>query len=144
MAASINGGGVLGIEVTAPTADSALGRIVHIVDGGSHRRRHPSRRHHQGGSRPRSPRPRPGHRPGQDRHLTRNRPVVVEVVPTQSGAQADQVLQVAAGLEARSAHPRAAAILAAHRGPSSQTWQGSSSPPPRTTGSTNDGDADPH
>ena len=43
MAASINGGGVLDIEVTAPTADSSLARIVHIVEeaperkGSSHR-----------------------------------------------------------------------------------------------------------
>ncbi len=49
--------------------------------------------------------------------LTRNRPQVVEVV-TASGATRDQVLRVAAALEARSEHPLAAAILAAAPGAS--------------------------
>ena len=44
--------------------------------------------------------------------LTRNQPVVVDVV-TNDGATRDQVLAVAAALEARSEHPLAAAILAA-------------------------------
>src|SRR3546814_7246381 len=43
LAASINGSGVLEIEVTAPTSDSSLARIVHIVEEaqarkGSHQR----------------------------------------------------------------------------------------------------------
>jgi len=46
--------------------------------------------------------------------LTRNQPAVVEVVST-AGARAEEVLEVAAALEARSEHPLAAAILAAHR-----------------------------
>ncbi|MDQ5975616.1 MAG: cation-transporting P-type ATPase, partial [Actinomycetota bacterium] len=44
--------------------------------------------------------------------LTRNRPVVVDVA-TASGASRDEVLAVAAALEARSEHPLARAILAA-------------------------------
>jgi cation-transporting ATPase G len=44
--------------------------------------------------------------------LTRNRPVVIEVVPT-NGATRGQVLDVAAALESRSEHPLARAILAA-------------------------------
>ena len=44
--------------------------------------------------------------------LTRNRPVVVEVVTAPGAAEAD-VLRVAASLEARSEHPLAAAILSA-------------------------------
>ncbi|WP_370965957.1 heavy metal translocating P-type ATPase [Amycolatopsis sp. cg9] len=44
--------------------------------------------------------------------LTRNRPVVTEVVPA-DGVTGDSVLEVAAALEARSEHPLAAAILAA-------------------------------
>lgn len=38
MAASINGGGVLDIEVSAPTADSSLARIVHIVEEAQERK----------------------------------------------------------------------------------------------------------
>ena len=37
-AASINGGGVLEIEVTAPTSDSSLARIVHIVEEAQERK----------------------------------------------------------------------------------------------------------
>ncbi|MBC2644900.1 MULTISPECIES: cation-translocating P-type ATPase [unclassified Rhodococcus (in: high G+C Gram-positive bacteria)] len=44
--------------------------------------------------------------------LTRNKPVVIDVATT-NGATRDQVLAVAAALEARSEHPLAAAILAA-------------------------------
>ncbi|QQM55653.1 heavy metal translocating P-type ATPase [Rhodococcus pyridinivorans] len=44
--------------------------------------------------------------------LTRNKPVVIEVATT-NGAIRDEVLAVAAALEARSEHPLAAAILAA-------------------------------
>jgi len=44
--------------------------------------------------------------------LTQNRPQVVEVV-TANGAGLDEILSLAAGLEARSEHPLAAAILAA-------------------------------
>ncbi len=48
--------------------------------------------------------------------LTRNRPAVVDVVPV-DGATRGDVLATAAALEARSEHPLAAAILAAHPGP---------------------------
>ncbi|MGW5745349.1 heavy metal translocating P-type ATPase [Amycolatopsis sp. NPDC003861] len=48
--------------------------------------------------------------------LTRNRPVVTEIVPA-DGVSTDRVLQVAAALEARSEHPLAAAILAAASAP---------------------------
>ena len=44
--------------------------------------------------------------------LTRNKPVVTEIVPA-DGVTAERVLAVAAALEARSEHPLAAAILAA-------------------------------
>ena len=44
--------------------------------------------------------------------LTRNKPVVIDVATT-NGATRDEVLAVAAALEARSEHPLAAAILAA-------------------------------
>jgi cation-transporting ATPase G len=44
--------------------------------------------------------------------LTRNRPAVVDVV-TANGSDCDEILGVAAALEARSEHPLAAAILAA-------------------------------
>ncbi|MBW0114123.1 heavy metal translocating P-type ATPase [Pseudonocardia abyssalis] len=44
--------------------------------------------------------------------LTRNRPAVIEVVAT-GGATSDEVLDLAAALEARSEHPLARAILAA-------------------------------
>ena len=44
--------------------------------------------------------------------LTRNRPAVVEVVPT-DGVTREDVLRVAGGLEARSDHPLAVAIIAA-------------------------------
>ncbi|MFF9018139.1 heavy metal translocating P-type ATPase [Streptomyces sp. NPDC014870] len=44
--------------------------------------------------------------------LTRNEPVVIDVVPV-AGTARDRVLAVAAALEARSEHPLAAAILAA-------------------------------
>jgi cation-transporting ATPase G len=44
--------------------------------------------------------------------LTRNRPAVIDVVPT-NGATRDHVLDVAAALESRSEHPLARAILAA-------------------------------
>ncbi|MET9953654.1 cation-translocating P-type ATPase [Streptomyces sp. NPDC006339] len=44
--------------------------------------------------------------------LTRNEPAVIEIVPTDGHTRAD-VLAVAAGLEARSEHPLAAAVLAA-------------------------------
>ena len=37
-AASINGGGVLEIEVTAPTSDSSLARVVHIVEEAQERK----------------------------------------------------------------------------------------------------------
>ncbi|MCB0934771.1 MULTISPECIES: heavy metal translocating P-type ATPase [Mycobacteriaceae] len=48
--------------------------------------------------------------------LTANKPTVIEVATT-NGATREQVLDVAAGLEARSEHPLAAAILAATDGP---------------------------
>ncbi|MFI6818631.1 heavy metal translocating P-type ATPase [Nonomuraea sp. NPDC050328] len=48
--------------------------------------------------------------------LTRNRPVVIEVLAVPGGDR-DRVLGVAAALEARSEHPLAAAILAAWPGP---------------------------
>ncbi|GAB5899005.1 heavy metal translocating P-type ATPase [Mycolicibacterium mageritense] len=48
--------------------------------------------------------------------LTANKPTVIDVATT-GGATRDQVLDVAAGLEARSEHPLAAAILAATNGP---------------------------
>jgi cation-transporting ATPase G len=38
LAASINGGGVLEVEVTAPTSDSSLARIVHIVEEAQERK----------------------------------------------------------------------------------------------------------
>jgi cation-transporting ATPase G len=44
--------------------------------------------------------------------LTRNRPVVTEIVPA-DGVTKDKVLEIAAALEAQSEHPLAAAILAA-------------------------------
>jgi cation-transporting ATPase G len=182
MAASINGGGVLDIEVTAPTADSSLARIVHIVEQAQERKGASQRLAERvarplvpgimliaaaiavGGSLTGDPKLWLGRalvvlvaaapcafaisvpvsvvaaigaatRAGaiikggaalealarvrvialdKTGTLTRNRPAVVEVVPV-GGAQADQVLQVAAALEARSEHPLAAAILAAHR-----------------------------
>ncbi|MFI6908778.1 heavy metal translocating P-type ATPase [Nonomuraea sp. NPDC050394] len=48
--------------------------------------------------------------------LTRNQPTVIDVVAA-PGADREQVLAVAAALEARSEHPLAAAILAARPGP---------------------------
>ncbi|GAB1818224.1 heavy metal translocating P-type ATPase [Herbidospora sp. RD11066] len=48
--------------------------------------------------------------------LTRNQPVVIDVVPA-PGADRDGVLAVAAALESRSEHPLAAAILAARPDP---------------------------
>lgn len=48
--------------------------------------------------------------------LTANKPTVIDVATT-NGATREQVLDVAAGLEARSEHPLAAAILAATDGP---------------------------
>ena len=182
MAASINGGGVLDVEVTAQTADSSLARIVHIVEEAQERKGSSQRLAERvarplvpgimltagalavGGSLAGDPRLWLGRalvvlvaaapcafaisvpvtavaaigaatRAGaiikggaalealarvrvfaldKTGTLTRNRPTVVEVIPT-PGTRADQVLQVAAALEARSEHPLAAAILAAHR-----------------------------
>ncbi|GHC86318.1 putative cation-transporting ATPase G [Nocardiopsis terrae] len=48
--------------------------------------------------------------------LTRNDPAVVEVVPA-PGRTREQVLELAAALEARSEHPLARAVLAAHPSP---------------------------
>ena len=45
--------------------------------------------------------------------LTQNEPTVIEVVPSSPAVGTDQVLGVAAGLESRSEHPLAAAILEA-------------------------------
>ncbi len=181
MAASINGGGVLDVEVTAPTADSSLARIVHIVEE-AQERKGSSQRLAERVARPLVPGimvtataiAAAGSLAGDPElwlgralvvlvaaapcafaisvpvtvvaaigaatrsgalikggaalealarvrvvaldktgTLTRNRPVVIEVVPV-AGVHADQVLQVAAALEARSEHPLAPAILAAH------------------------------
>ena len=180
MAAAINGGGVLEVEITARTTDSSLSRIVHIVEE-AQERKGDSQRLAERVARPLVPgimvvaagiaiagsilgdpelwigrslvvlvaaapcafaiavpvtvvaaigaSARMGalvkggaalealggirvvalDKTGT---LTRNRPSVIDVVPA-DGSTRDQVLDVAAALEARSEHPLAAAILAA-------------------------------
>ena len=179
-AASINGGGVLEVEVTARTTDSSLARVVHIVEE-AQERKGTSQRLAERVARPLVPgimvaaaavavlgsllgdpelwigrslvvlvaaapcafaiavpvtvvaAVGAAARQGvlvkggaalealagvrvvavdKTGTLTRNRPVVVDVLPA-SGTDRGTVLSVAAALEARSEHPLAAAILAA-------------------------------
>ena len=180
LAASINGGGVLDVEVTATTNDSSLARVVHIVEE-AQERKGSSQRLAERIARPLVPGimvvaaaiavlgsllgdPQlwigrslvvlvaaapcafaisvpvtvvaavgAAARNGalvkggaalealstvsvvafdKTGTLTRNRPTVIEVITT-DGTGRDDVLRVAAALEARSEHPLAAAILAA-------------------------------
>jgi len=180
-AASINGGGVLDIEVTAPTSDSSLARVVHIVEE-AQERKGASQRLAERIAQPLVPAIMvlaaavavTGSLLGDPEvwieralvvlvaaapcafaisvpvtvvaavgaaarmgalvkggaaleslagvrvvaldktgTLTRNQPTVIDVVPA-DGATRDEILATAAALEARSEHPLAAAILAAH------------------------------
>jgi cation-transporting ATPase G len=179
-AASVNGGGVLEVEVTSPTSESSLARIVHIVEE-AQERKGTSQRLAERIARPLVPAVMvvaaaiavAGSLAGDPElwlhrslvvlvaaapcafaisvpvtvvaavgaaarmgalvkggaavealvgvrvvaldktgTLTRNDPTVVDVVPA-DGIDPEQVLRVAAALEARSEHPLAAAILAA-------------------------------